>query len=121
MFGLFGLKAKLIIAGAILLIIVGLSATAYIYYLKAKNAEQQLSIAVRVNEENTRIAKEIREDWALEKVETEKELAATQKRATAIEKVKQEIQNAPEANDPAGPFWDDLGERLRSLNSGTTN
>lgn len=114
---MFGIKA----IGVLVVLLAIVSGVAYTFYLKAEVAEQQLSIAVEVNKANARAAKELREDWALEKVETEKELAAAQQRATAIEKVKQELQNAPEANTPAGPFFDLLGERLRSLNSGTAD
>lgn len=106
---------------AVLVLILGLAGTAYIYKLKYDNVGQQLEQAVEVNKANTRAAKELREDWAADKAATEKELAATQKRATAIEDIKRELENAPDAQSPAGPFWDELAKRLQSLDSGTAD
>lgn len=106
---------------AILALILGLGATAYIYYLKYQNVGQQLEQALEINKANTRVMKELREDVAAEKLATAKELAAAQKRATALDKQKEELDNAPDAQKPVGPFFDELGDRLRSLNSGTAN
>ena len=106
---------------AILGLILGLGATAYIYYLKYQNVSIELQQVERINKENARVMKELREDLAAERLATEKELAAAQKRATAVEEVKKELQNVPGANDRVHPYFDELGDRLRSLNSGTAD
>lgn len=105
----------------ILALILGLGATAYIYYLKYENAAQKMEQVIGVNKENTRIMKELREDIAAERLATEKELAAAQQRTTAIDDIKKEMEHAKGANDPVAPYFDELGDRLRSLNSGTAN
>lgn len=106
---------------AVLVLILGLAGTAYIYKLKYDNVGQQLEQAVEVNKANTRAAKELREDWAAERQATEKELAATQKRAAAVEQIVKDMKNAPGAQDLAGPFWDELAKRLQPLDSGTAD
>lgn len=106
---------------AILGLILGLGATAYIYYLKYQNVAIELQQVERINKENARVMKELREDLAAERLATEKELAAAQKRATAVEEVKKELQNVPGASDTVHPYFDELGDRLRSLNSGTAD
>jgi hypothetical protein len=107
--------------GAILVIIAGLSLTCWALYNKAELAEQRYETVVKVNENNTKVMKELREAQAFDRALTQKELEATQKRAAPIEKIKQEIGNASDAQEPAGATFDELSRRLRALNSGATD
>lgn len=112
---------RLYIAGFILLLLAGLSASTYIFYLKWQVDGQRYEQVVGVNKANARAAKELREDLAAERAATEKELAATQQRATAIEGIKRDVDELPDAQKPAGAFFDGLSKRLRSPNSGTAD
>jgi hypothetical protein len=106
---------------AIAAALIGLSATAYIYYLRYENVAQKYEQVRAVNEHNAKVTKELREQWAFDRALTQKELEATQKRAAPIEKIKQEIGNASDAQEPAGATFDELSRRLRALGSGATD
>lgn len=106
---------------AIFGLILGLGATAYIYYLKYQNVAVKLEQVERINKENARVMRELQIDMQIERELTKKELAEAQKRASAIDQVEKELQNVPGANDPVHPYFNELGDRLRSLNSGTAD
>ena len=112
---------RLYFAAGVVALILGLSATAYIYYLKYQNIGQQLETALSVNQNNQRVVRELELDKQIEREITKKEIAATQKRATAIEDLLRKLQNAQGADDPVSPYFDELGDGLRSLNSGTAD
>lgn len=112
---------RLYIAGAILVLIAGLSASTYIYYLKYQNAGQRLEQALAVNRSNTKALRELRLDRQIEREITRKELEAAQSRAASIDSVKKDMQNVEGANDIVAPYFDELGDRLRSLDSGTAD
>lgn len=77
-------------------------------------AEQHLQIALDVNADNLK-ANEERERWlAEERRVTAAAIAAANKRATRTTSIKKELRNAPGATDLAGPYFDDLGDRLRA-------
>lgn len=82
--------------------------------LIAQNARRDLGIAVQVNKDNQEKFTELQRDWAAEKAVTEKELARAQKRTLAVQKILKELENAPDAQKPAGPFLDELSRRLQS-------
>lgn len=117
MFGSIGLYFRL----GVLLLIIGLGATAYIYYLKYQNVGQKYEQVLQVNKNNQRVVKELIIDKQIERAITAKELAETQKRASATDVIKREMENAPGAQDLAGPYWDELSKRLRSTGSGTAD
>lgn len=89
--------------------------------LLANKARQELSQAVVVNKQNAKIMREIKIDRQVEREITRKELEAAQKRATSIDNVKKDMQNVEGANDRVHPYFDELGDRLRSLNSEVSN
>lgn len=117
MFGSIGLYIRL----GVLALIIGLGATAYIYYLKYQNVGQKYEQVLQVNKNNQRVVKELIIDKQIERAITAKELAETQKRASAIDSIKKEMENAPGAQDLAGPYWDELGKRLQPSSGGTTD
>lgn len=110
---------RLYIAGFILLLIAGLSASTYVMYLRmhaanleAASAQEHLSQAVAVNKANAKAVRELELDRQIEKAATEKELAAAQQRATAIDSAKKELQNVPGASEKAPSYFDAVDDRL---------
>jgi hypothetical protein len=76
-------------------------------------AEQQLSIAIEVNKANALEAERARRQEEADRRTTAAELDATAKRTNTITVLKKEQRNAPDANDAAGPYFDDFADRLR--------
>lgn len=127
MFGLNPLNLKLI-AGLGVVILLLLAVSVGLYWraeaaVKDRIAAQlERDTAIAVNDRNTRTLRELRIDRQIERVLTQKEIEAAQRRATSIDKTKKEMQNVPGANDTVHPYFDELGDRLRkSLDSGTAD
>jgi len=117
---MFGLKVKAILALLALVAFLGAVGTALWYRSEAiqataevKRVEKALSLAVETNKKQSATIKRMEKQAAEERKATEKEIAEAQKRATAIDEIKKDMDNVQGANDPAGPYWDALGERLR--------
>jgi flagellar biosynthesis/type III secretory pathway M-ring protein FliF/YscJ len=94
--------------------------------LKAARATAELATAryeeaQRINEQNTRKMSEIRRRAAEDRAATAKELEQTKVRSVKVDAVKKEMRDAPGSTDPAGPFLDQLGERLRALDAPNAN
>jgi len=108
---------RLYIALGILALIAGLSASTYIYYLKYENVGQKYEQVVEVNKANQKAVREMQLDKQVEQALTRKELEAAQQRAASLSQQIKDLQNAPDAQKPAGPFFDELGKRLQSPHS----
>jgi hypothetical protein len=76
-------------------------------------ALRQLSVATETNKENARDAERLRRQEEADRRTTAAELDATTKRSNTITVLKKEQRDAPDANDPAGPYFDDFADRLR--------
>lgn len=111
------------------LIAIGLAAAAlfsYVMWLRADNAdlraevvtyEAELQRAAEVNARNAEFMRRQNDNLVAERAAT----AKVQKRVTALQaeinSAEQELLNAPGANDPAGEFFDALGDRLRAIDA----
>jgi TRAP-type C4-dicarboxylate transport system substrate-binding protein len=89
--------------------------------LLADAARQELNQALTVNKQNAKALRELQLDRQIERELTRKEIEAAQRRAASIDQLKKDMQNVPGANDPVHPYFDELGDRLRSLDSGTAD
>lgn len=114
MFGLKGMAAL----GIVCVILAG---SAYVFYLKYKVADgenevirQQKELVIDVNNKNAREAEELRRLEEIERKATSEVIKNDQDSRRAIDEIKKESRNAPDATNPAGPYWDDFGKRLRS-------
>lgn len=116
-----GLKIKLAIAAIVAIGFLALGAYAYVMKLQRDVAYAdvaavtvELDKAVGVNKRNAKVIIEIQEDLRKQRVATEKEIAESRVRDSAIDSVKKEMDNVEGANDRAGPYWDELSKRLHS-------
>lgn len=75
--------------------------------------EKELSKVVDVNKENTKTIQRLETAAKEERQATEKEIADTQQRASALGEIKKDMENVPGANEKAGAFWDAFSERLQ--------
>jgi hypothetical protein len=117
---MFGLKVKIILALLALVAFLGAVGTALWYRseaigatAEAKRIEKELSLAVEVNKKNTKTIADLKQKAEDDRRATEKEIAATQSRAAAIDEISKDMDNVQGANDPAGSYWDTYGDRLR--------
>ena len=108
--------------GVVILI---LSVTCYIFYQKSVIAEKDLAAIVleldkakAANVASEKTLEDIQKRIEASRIATEKEIAASRTRAADIDEIKKGNGNDPQANDPAGAFFDNLGKRLRKENSG---
>lgn len=119
MFGLSYFKLGLI--AAVVIVFLGLGCTALWYRSEAIQAqadqervEGELTKALTVNAKNQETISTLRRNAEQERVATEKEIAASQSRDTAIEQIRKDMDNVEGANAPAGSYWDAFSERLRN-------
>jgi hypothetical protein len=102
----------------VLIVSLGLACT-YLYQrseiavLEKEKAYSELQKAVAVNEQNSKTIATLKRRAEQERVATEKEIAASQERNTAIEQIRKDMDNVEGANDPAGSYWDAFSERLQ--------
>jgi len=103
---------------AAIIISLGLACT-YLYQrseiavLEKEQAYSELQKAVVVNEQNSKTIAILNRRAEQERVATEKEIAASRERDTAIETIRKDMYNVEGANAPAGNYWDAFSERLR--------
>ena len=82
--------------------------------LKQHVAEEGLKKAETVNRQNAYAMKRLQAEADDERRETAKALDLAKARAARAEQLLKEMDNAPGANDPAGPYWDEYSRRLRA-------
>lgn len=102
---------------ALVILSTGLGLFAWVKQLQTDSAKRDLGIAVTVNKDNQEKFTELQRNLAAERALTEKELAEAQKRASATNQLKKELENAPDAQKPVGPYFDELSRRLQSTHS----
>jgi hypothetical protein len=108
------------IYGAALLAFLGLGCLTLWYRAEAIQAEaaqerveQELTKAVTANKKNQQTISTLQKRAAEERAATEKEIAASQSRDTAIDTIRKDMDNVEGASALAGPYWDAFGEQLR--------
>lgn len=80
-------------------------------------AEVALKQAEEVNERNAQFIKRQNEDIELARKATERAIADAKTREAQTNAAKEEMRNAPGAADTVSPYFDALGDKLRSLNA----
>lgn len=112
-----------ILIGAISLSILG-----YIAFLrwdnrdltqKYSNAQHDISTAVDANSQNVKAFNEMKKEQDEERAATAQAAERAKALSESAEQVKKEMRNDPQANTPAGPFFDSLSVRLRALQQAT--
>jgi hypothetical protein len=85
--------------------------------LTAARAKDQLAIeaALVANQANTAAIAELAREAEIDRKVTAAAIQRADQIATTAQRHVQEIQNDPGANVPAGPEFDDLGNRLRDI------
>jgi LDH2 family malate/lactate/ureidoglycolate dehydrogenase len=78
-----------------------------------ERVEGELAQAIEVNKANALEAERARRQEEADRRTTAQELDATAQRSNTITVLKKEQRNAPDANDAAGPYFDDFADRLR--------
>jgi hypothetical protein len=84
---------------------------------QAEQAGVALKQAEAVNKSNTKALRDMQIDQQIDRIATERAIAVAQARHTKNEQAKQELKNAPGANDPAPVYFDAVGDKLRVLQS----
>ena len=110
----------------VLPVIAALALAGYILVLRTSNAnlkhdlqtaETQLATAVEINERNKLVIKRMDDNLATERAATQAVTARERKVGAAVKAAESEIQNAPDANAPAGDVFDALGDSLRAIDA----
>jgi hypothetical protein len=119
------LAKPLIKWGIIAAVAAALVATVVIQSLRLDNAKLERQNALddlaQAEDINRGLAEDIRNLVILRQMDakaTAEELKRTEDRNVSVEKLKREMRNAEGANELAGPYFDDLGDRLRNLDAG---
>lgn len=84
--------------------------------MERDTATAALEQAQEVNKRNKAVIRQMDMDKEAERKITEQAIAAEQARTAELNAIKEELRNAPGATDPADPYFDALGDRLRGLN-----
>lgn len=105
-------------------IFAGLGITIYVLYLQKQHAQdanvllqKDLDTAIAANVANEQALVHLQTEEALKQQVTASTIAKQQADDVASEAAKKDLRNAPGANDIVTPYLDNLGDRLRQLDS----
>ncbi len=110
----------------VLPVLAALALAGYILWLRADNADlklerqelqTQLAQAEEINRRNSETMRRMDENLATERAATSAVQTRVNELQAEVNSAEQELSNAPGANEPAGEFFDALGDSLRAIDA----